>query len=282
MFNKNVFNPSAIADGDKMCVSAFYRSQWTGIEGSPSFTGISAVMPKLTRNMSAGLSVYNDIQGKYNRTQIEGTYAYSIRLDDASINMGLRVGLANSSFTDLNWVTPDTDVGNDTGIINSTSNVWSPSVGIGFQYINEKLYAGLSVYNLLEQNNSFDEVKVLNKRQYYFTSGYNIRLNSTFNLMPNVLIQTDLIAYQIDLNVNVSINENLIIGTTYRNKDALSLLLGYNVLDKVKVYYSYDFGINKIGSFSNSGGSHELSVRYCFTIDEKVKKSKKNRNVRFL
>ena len=280
MFNKNVFNPAAISDGDKMCVSAFYRSQWTGIEGSPTFIGVNAIMPRLTRNMSAGISVFSDRLGKYNNTEIIGSYAYSIHLDEAIFSMGLKVGLVNTSFTDIDWVTPD--AGNDTGIVNGKTNSWSPNVGIGFQYSNEKWYAGASVYNLIEQNKSFDEVKVLQKRQYYFTGGYNIRLNSTFKLLPNVLVQSDFISYQIDVNVNAKIYDDLIVGVTYRLQDAAAIILGYNILDGLKVYYSYDFGLGKIGSFSNSGGSHELSVKYCFTIEEKVKKSKKNRNVRFL
>jgi len=282
MFNKHVFNPASIADGDKMCVSSFYRSQWVGIEGSPTFMGISATMPKLTKNMSAGLSVFSDRLGKYNNTEIQGSYAYSIHFDESIFSMGIRVGVVNMKFSDLDWVTPDTDLGNDPGIVNSKSNSWSPNIGIGFQYASEKLYAGLSVYNITEQNNSFDEVKILQKRQYYFTGGYNIRLNSTFKLVPNVLVRTDLSSYQVDVNVNTMIYDNLIIGATYRLQDAASIILGYSILDGLRVFYSYDVGVSKIGSFSRSGGSHELSVKYCFTIEKKVKKSKKNRNVRFL
>ena len=282
MFNKQVFNPAAIADGDKMCVSSFYRSQWTGIEGSPTFMGISANMPKLTRNMSAGISVFSDRLGKYNNTEIQASYAYSIHLEEATISMGLRVGVVNMAFSDSNWITPDTGVGSDPGIVNSKPNTWSPNLGIGFQYSNEKLYAGVSVYNITEANSSFDEVKILQKRQYYFTGGYNIRLNSTFKLLPNVLVQTDLTSYQIDVNVNTVIHDNLVVGATYRLQDAVSILLGYSILDNLQIVCSYDFGISKIGSFSRSGGSYELSVKYCFTLEDKVKKSKKNRNVRFL
>ena len=280
MFNKNVFNPAAIADGDKMCVSTFYRSQWTGIDGSPTFMGVNAIMPRLTRNMSAGVSVFSDRLGKYNNTEIEGSYAYSIIMDKAVLSMGLRVGIINTSFTDFNWITPD--AGNDLGIVSDKTNSWSPNFGIGFQYSDKNWNAGASVYNITEQKNSFDEVKILQKRQFYFTGGYNIRINSTFKLMLNVFEQTDLSSYQIDVNVNAEMYDNLIVGATYRLQDAVSIILGYNILDELKVYYSYDFGVGKIGSFSNSGGSHELSVKYCFTIEKKVKKSKKNRNVRFL
>jgi|LGVE01.1.fsa_nt_gb type IX secretion system PorP/SprF family membrane protein len=282
MFNKNVFNPAAVAEGDKICVSTFYRAQWIGIEGSPTFMGINAVMPKLSRNMGVGLSVFNDNLGKYNRIQIEGSYAYSIYFKDAIFSMGLKVGVLNMSFNDLNWITPDTEVGGDPNIVKDNSSSWSPNFGIGFQYIEKKWYAGVSVSNLLEQNNSFSEVQIRQKRQFYFTGGYTIRLNSTFKLMPNIFMQTDLLAYQIDVNVNTKVYDNLIVGATYRLQDAFSILLGYSILDDLHVYYSYDMGISKISSFNNGGGAHELSVKYCFSIAEKVKKSKKNRNVRFL
>ncbi len=282
MFNKYVFNPASIVDGDKMCVSTFYRSQWVGIDGSPTYMGVNATMPRITRNMGASITMSNDRAGKYSNTEISGDYAYFLQLDGAVLSMGLRVGLKNMSFTDLNWITPDTDLGNDNGIVNSKTNSWSPNFGLGFQYSNEKWYAGASVYNITEQNNSFDEVKILNKRQFYFTGGYNIRLNSTFNLIPNILVQSDLTTFQVDLNLNTQIYDNLIVGATYRLQDAVAIIVGYNVLENFRVYYSYDFGISKIGNLSNSGGSHELSLKYCFTIEKKVKKSKKNRNVRFL
>lgn len=282
MFNKNVFNPSTIADGDELCVSAFYRSQWTGIDGAPVLMGVNAAMPKLTKNMGVGLAVYNDKLGKYNRIQIEGNYAYSIYLKDAIFSMGLKVGVLNMSLSDLNFVTPETEAGNDPDIFYGKTSSWAPNFGIGFQYMAKKWYVGFSILNLLEQNNSFDEVIISQKRQYYFTSGYTIRLNSAFKIIPNIMLRTDMSAYQFDLNVNAEIYENLIVGSTYRWQDSASILLGYSLLEDLKLYYSYDFGVNKIGSFSQSGGSHELSVKYCFSFAEKVKKSKKNRNVRFL
>ena len=282
MFNKYVFNPAAIADGDKFCVSSFYRSQWSGVDGYPSFIGVNAVMPRLNRNMSVGVSILSERIGKYNNTEVQGSYAYSIHLDENVFSMGLQIGVVNTSFIDLNWSTPESELVIDSEIVNSMTNSWSPNFAVGFQYLNKKWHLGASVYNITEQNKSFDEVKILQERQYYFTGGYNIRINSTFKLMPNVLMQTDLNSYQIDVNLNAEIYNDLIIGTTYRLQDSFVMLFGYSVLDELKVFYSYDFGLNKIGSFKNSGGSHELSVKYCFTIEKRVKKSKKNRNVRFL
>ena len=282
MFNKNMYNPSTIAEGDELCVSTFYRTQWTGVDGAPVLMGVNAAMPKLTRNMGLGLAVFSDKLGKYNRILIEGNYAYSIILENAVINMGLKVGVLNMSLSDLNWTAPDGDVGNDPGIINVKSNSWSPNFGVGFQYLTKKMYIGASVLNLLEQENSFSEVEIRQKRQYFITGGYNIRVNSSFKVIPNLMLRTDLDTYQVDLNVNTKIYDNLIVGVSYRWQDAASILLGYNILEGLNVLYSYDFGMSKIGSFSHSGGSHELSVKYCFNFEGKVKKSKKNRNVRFL
>ena len=282
MFNKNVFNPATVVDGSEICASAFYRTQWMGFDGAPVFMGVNVVSPKLSRNMGAGLAVYSDNLGKYNRIQIEGNYAYSIKLKNAVFSMGIKFGVLNMSYKDLDWITPDSEISLDPSIVNSNTDSWSSSFGIGFQYLTEKWYAGVSILNMLEQNNSFDEVQIPQKRQYYFTGGYTIRLNSTFKLKPNVLVRTDLGAYSFDLNVNAEIYNNMVAGVTYRLDDSASILLGYKVIDGLYAYYSYDFGINKIGSFSQSGGSHELSVKYCFSFVKKVKKSKKNRNVRFL
>ena len=282
MINKNIFNPASIVDGDNICASMFYRSQWLGVDGGPTTTGVNVVMPHVTNNMGLGLGVYSDRVGKYQNIQLEGSYAYSISLDEWNLSLGLRVGVLNKSFSDLNWVTPDTPSGVDTGIVSEDNSSWSPNFGVGAQYFSNKGYLGVSIYNIAELNNSIDEVKIPQKRQYYIMGGYNFKLNSTFELEPNVLVQTDLSSYQIDANLNLKIEESIVVGASYRLQDAVSLLVGFNVLEGLRVFYSYDFGVNKIGSISNSGGSHELGVKYCFVIPNKVKKSKRNRNVRFL
>jgi len=283
MFNKSIFNPASVGEGDENCASVFYRSQWVGFDGAPVTMGANFNMPKLTASMGAGLTVYSDNLGKYRRIQMEGNYSYSILLNNQSrLIFGLRAGVLNLSFSDLNWVSPDGNAGADPSIVSSTNSSWSPNFGVGFTYMADKLYLGASVLNLLEQNNQLDEVKILQKRQYYFTGGYNIRINSTFNLMPNILLSTDLSSVNLDVNLNTVINKDIIVGLSYKTSQSASILLGYNILDMVDVYYSYDFGFNKVASYEYGNGSHELLLRYCFKGKERVEKSKKNRNVRFL
>ena len=109
----------------------------------------------------------------------------------------------------------------------------------------------------------------------------------TFNNVLNgkidaqILIRTDLIKYSFDLNTRYfyTINNNEFYGgITYRNSDAIGILLGYSPFQKFTIGYSYDISINKLASVSR--GSHEILLKYCFKI--KMPQPIISRNPRFL
>jgi hypothetical protein len=51
-------------------------------------------------------------------------------------------------------------------------------------------------------------------------------------------------------------------GLSFRMKDAVSILLGYNYDDKFSFGYAYDMGVNGLRKFNT--GSHELMIGYRF------------------
>ncbi|NBW59738.1 MAG: type IX secretion system membrane protein PorP/SprF [Crocinitomicaceae bacterium] len=73
-------------------------------------------------------------------------------------------------------------------------------------------------------------------------------------------------------------NNELYGGLTYRNSDAIGVLLGFSPIQKFTIGYSYDITINKLASVSR--GSHEIVLKYCYSI--KTPKPTISRNPRFL
>jgi len=110
---------------------------------------------------------------------------------------------------------------------------------------------------------------------------YNFNDEGNSKIDAQVLLRTDLIKYSFDINMRYfyTVNNNeLYGGLTYRNSDAIGVLLGFSPTRKFTIGYSYDITINKLASVSR--GSHEIVLKYCFSI--KTPKPTISRNPRFL
>ncbi|MEK6615792.1 MAG: type IX secretion system membrane protein PorP/SprF, partial [Bacteroidota bacterium] len=68
----------------------------------------------------------------------------------------------------------------------------------------------------------------------------------------------------VDLNINVLLKERLWLGVSLRSNYGIVFLTQYQIKDKMKVGYSYDYGRNKIGRVG--GGTHEIMIGYDINI----------------
>jgi len=73
----------------------------------------------------------------------------------------------------------------------------------------------------------------------------------------------------VDVNIKANYKNQLWGGLSYRTNDALVIIAGYNIKEKINVSYSYDVTLSKINSYS--AGSHEIVVGY--KVFKEVKKS---------
>jgi hypothetical protein len=92
------------------------------------------------------------------------------------------------------------------------------------------------------------------------------------------MIKTDLAGWMVDANVNLMYNEKMWGGISYRLQDAISLLLGIELVSGMRVGYSFDIVTTAIGR--NSWGSHEIFLNY--SLDLEKNRNQKYKSVRFL
>src|ERR1700744_1567171 len=84
MFNKLLYNPAYAGNKDLTTVNAYYRDQWTGIDGAPKTFTVSVDGPvgsymKPFRHVALGLLISNEQLGVVNNTNVMAYYAYSTR-----------------------------------------------------------------------------------------------------------------------------------------------------------------------------------------------------------
>ena len=284
MFLVPVYNPGAVGSGDRICLAAAFRNQWTGMPDAPIVTTFSAHMPLrfLGRTHGIGLTLMNDNLAFNNDFLFSATYAFRIDLGTGRLGIGTNLGVANQSLSP-EWNGADViQPEGDQAIPQSGGSVFGFDMGLGVFYNTDDFYVGASTTHLNQTSFDYPEEYAETKlnRHYYLMAGYNIQLaNPMFEIMPSVLLQTDARSHHIYLNTNLRYNKRFWGGVSYSVGGAITALFGIELLNGIMVGYSYDFELSPLLKYNS--GSHEVTVRYCFDLS--IDKSpQKYESVRFL
>ena len=287
MYDKMSINPgkTGVDMYNSICATSIYRNQWDKVNGAPN-SAVLNIEANLTRFFKGGvgLAFYHDAIGFSRQNNLLLNYSYPIKISNVGVlGLGIGIGIINYGI-DPTWVPP--------------SNIPDPSLPVGFAATNldanfgayfqgKDFYAGLSSTHLSESLLEKSVAGAGLDQNYQTARHYYLMGGKTFNDVLNgkidaqILLRTDLIKYSFDINTRYffTINNNeLYGGLTYRNSDAIGVLLGFSPIDKFTVGYSYDITVNKLVSVSR--GSHEIVLKYCYSI--KSPKLTISRNPRFL
>ena len=288
MFYKLGVNPGYAGAEKAISGLLLNRYQWEGFTGAPKTLVFSmdAAINTFGAPGGIGLNIISDQAGNEKTMQVNLNYAYKASLSIGELGIGASVGLLNKGYNNFDWVTPS-DIENgtsggegDSGIPQGDVSQMAVDVGLGIYLSSTHYYAGLSVTHLNQAGIEFsDNASTYLTRHYYLTGGYNIKLsNPLFELRPSFLLKTDLAGWQVDLNANVVYNEKFWGGISYRKDDAVALLMGLEMINGLKVGYSFDLVTSAIGYYGFA--SHEFFVTY--SIDLEKNRSQKYKSVRFL
>jgi len=284
MFLAPVYNPGAVGSGDRICLAAAFRNQWTGLPDAPIVTTFSAHMPLrfLGRTHGVGLNLMNDNLAFNNDFLFSASYAFRIDLGTGNLGIGTSLGVANQSLTPDFYGADVIDPEGDPFIPNNGGSVFGFDMGLGAFYNTDNLYVGVSTTHLNQTSFNYPEDIAETKliRHFYLLAGYNIQLtNPMFEIMPSVMVQTDTRSNQIYLNTNLRYNKRFWGGVSYSVGGAITALFGIELLNGIMVGYSYDFELSPLLKYNS--GSHEVTVRYCFDLS--IDKSpQKYESIRFL
>ncbi|CAN5161150.1 type IX secretion system membrane protein PorP/SprF [soil metagenome] len=292
--NRHVLNPSVAGSEEYVDIMALYRAQWVGIEGAPSTQSLSAHMPIYRINSGIGLMVVNDMLGAQRTTTIHASYAYRFKFRFGNLAAGLGAGFFQKAIDGTKLRSPE---GIYTGGIDHQDNYipnqkvsgLAPDLSVGLYFNNKKVYAGVSMNNLLGSkvtvNGQGASAQIRTPRSLNFSAGYTFELNRNLSLQPNVLAQSDFNTFQTSVNVILYYKDNIYGGLAFRgstanNIDGLSALFGLRLVKQLHIGYSYDFSLSKLNQVNT--GSHEVFARYIINIKDGSKPGKIIYNPRFL
>lgn len=288
MFNGIYINPAYSGYREQLNVHAFYRNQWTGINGAPKTLSVAVDAIANDGNVGLALQVSSDRLGAEKNSSVYANYAYRIRLNydgTSRLAFGIGAGVVQLGLDGamLNPNQPERE--QPTGM---QSNIL-PDARTGVFFSNERYYAGFSVDNLISQYIHGVNYAFIPKPRphYYLTAGTLLPLSAEILLKPSFLLKDDRGGpTSLDLNAFLIFSDKIWVGGSYRTAvklyDKSYLQKDLNKLNSavaaiqlfpnqnIRVGYAYDFSIGPLQGYSS--GTHEISISYFFN----------NRNLRML
>lgn len=272
MLNSYVMNPAVAGSYQYFEGLSNNRYQWVGINDAPRTYMLSVNGPTKFENVGVGGTVYTDIVGPTRRTGFSLSYAYHLKVtSDIKLSMGLSAGLLQFAVDGSKIILYDP---NDAAISTGIQSVLIPDFGAGLYAYpsNKKWYAGISVPQVMQNRIKFFDYTTSKTNKlathFYGIGGYKFNINDDFVVEPSICIKYVKPApLQFDLGVRAIYKEKVWLGTAFRLKDAVSVMVGYNLKENITFAYAYDFTTSEIKKYSN--GTHELMIGVRFHKNEK-------------
>jgi type IX secretion system PorP/SprF family membrane protein len=267
LYNPYTINPAAAGLEQGHQIYANYRNQWTGFPTAPT-TRMLSYNGQFNKN-GLGLTIANDQAGALEYNNISGAYNYQISINETSkLSIGLAAQFQRFTLSLGSAGAEDLDLA-DPVVADALDGVNSLNFSTGLFYQNTNgLYAGFSTPNLMQTklngnaniSGDFNDVAAY----YYGLVGYKIKTEKlTFD--PSILMRKQIAApIQVEINAKAwFMNDIFMVGTSFRTQEnVLALILGVNIENTFKIYYSYDKSFGTLNNVTN--GSNEITLGYVF------------------
>ena len=251
-YNMNILNPAYAGSTGYTSLGLLGRSQWIGVDGAPKTFTLSLHSP-IGFATGIGLSIIHDEIGPIKENNVYVDYSYAIRLSEiGNLAFGLKAGSTFLTVMKLDGIDLNDSILNEP-IINKIY----PNIGAGIYYYTDFFYLGFSASNIVKTR------LVKNNTHYFLTSGYVFDIGYNLKLKPSMMLKSVSGARtSIDLSTNIILNNIFEIGLSYRVYDSVSTFIGFQIKNKFKIGYAYDFTTSHLGDFNY--GSHEIILKFNF------------------
>ena len=266
------FNPAYAGLDNSLSVTGTYRAQWVGLDGQPSSQRVSAHLPIYYLSSGFGIEAERDQLGARTLNRFGASWSYQVVTSSAVWSVGLsgryyQMNLDGSalrtpsgSYSEPNFVEHD-----DALLPTGNEGAGTLSLAAGVYYQSERLEGGLSARNITQSAISFPGLDYRLGRQYHAYLRARFDLLRAWELSPLVGVMSDGIQHQLTTGVIARYDENIFGGIAYRgynnqSTDAILLMAGLNLSDKVSVAYAYDLTLSDLRTVQD--GSHELTLKY--------------------
>src|SRR5690554_123711 len=287
-------NPAFTGSEENTRVGINYRNQWPGLPHS--FNAYSAYFDHFMEGRNSGIGILvngsRENLASISNLELGALYSYRLRLGEYQfLNFGGQISYVsrNAAFEDLVF---GSQIDIDRGVVDG-SIPFLPvedhqhqyvDVNFGMLWYSKNIWFGASAHHLTRPNlsyinNEHDRLPI----KYGVHGGVRLDLSGGFinDYFNNTLQERAMFFafnyksqdpfHQLDVGGQIFF-EPLILGLWYRglpvkynfpNNESIILLVGLALKNGMDIGYSFDATTSKLG-LKNSGGAHEVSIRYSF------------------
>ncbi|MEN0046614.1 MAG: PorP/SprF family type IX secretion system membrane protein [Bacteroidota bacterium] len=278
MFNRLAYNPAYAGLDNSLSMTGVFRKQWLNLEGSPTSQHFNIHSPLPFIRSGLGVVFQNDELGVERNMNLSAAYNYQLPVGRTGVlSLGIGGGFIQKNIDGAAIRTPDGEYtdGNLPNhrdpLLASTQVIASaPTIEAGVYYKSEILEAGFAVRDILEEPVASSVFSILPIRSYFLNITAHIDLTDAISFHPTIFAKSDILENQIDFSALFSYNDNISLGASFRGysantADAVAIIGGLNLSEKIKLYYSYDLTLSNINTVST--GSHEIMINYNLNKD---------------
>jgi type IX secretion system PorP/SprF family membrane protein len=259
MFNRTTYNPSVTGASRYINIYGNWRDQWQGFKGAPRTMYLSGntYFPEIKSGI--GFTVIDDKIGDLERnTQAKLSYAYHVYLSTSSyLSLGLSVGFLNRN---IDWKKKQTIVP-DPSMPDKAENMWTADFDFGIEYNMERFTAGISATHI---NRTANKAVYKNMGQHFYAYvKYKFGLNVDYDLTPALFAQNSKKSTHIEGSLILHYRNKAWIGAAYRmdekfDSESVVGIAGIDLMDFLRIGYSFDYNIGKIGKAASN--THEIML----------------------
>jgi type IX secretion system PorP/SprF family membrane protein len=185
--NVYLVHPSAAGIGNTGKLRFTARQQWAGVKDAPTLQTIS-YHNRFREKAALGFILFNDSNGFHSQKGIQGTFAYHLDLNRASVFNQLSFGL---SLTAVQNQVDQTQFFGDPTIAQIIRSDGYFNADFSVAYHRKGFSSYLTVKNLLlsAKNNLNNNLEPLDLRNYILSLGYYFGDKQSFQFEPSLMIQ---------------------------------------------------------------------------------------------
>lgn len=254
--NLSFINPGATGLFYKHQAAVNYRNQWNKVNGAPNtlIAGYNAKIDKIHGGI--GFNYQYETIGFYNKHRLDLNYGYHFDLgNNRIISAGISAGIMQIDVK-TDWYIPPS--GEPDPSLPSDNKQYSFHSNIGVVYKGNALSMGISSTQFLSVK--IKDANYTPSRHYNVFAAYDLLVGKKFLLKPQFLVRTDAVVISADYSLIAKYNNRYWAGVFYRTSDAIGFSAGWDIKEKYRVGYSYDFTISKLSGVSQ--GSHEIVLGF--------------------
>lgn len=294
IWQQAVHNPGAVGNETALRLNGIVRTQWLGLNGSPMIQAVSADLPIPLFNAGIGFVVQNESLGAFKQSSFRFRSSFKIINNKRLLSVGVGIGMKQARLDGSILITPEgiyeEDIINHEDPLVDEINTLSiiPSADLGVYYRDQSWEAGAFVGQIIPSRLKLgaDNASIIGLEpvfQAYINRVFS--LSNDLEVKPSIWVYSDLKSTQMTGGLLLGYQKKAELGIFVRgyNKysiDALIATVAYNVNNRLRVAYGFDYPLSSLNNFTKQ--SHEFTITHHIYSIFGGKKGKIIYNPRFL